>query len=438
MPNLHVFSTLPQISSQPPYIRWLEDPKLQGYIQQLDRHDVDPIAYYLVTTAPSPNSNACLTALLAHIAFIPAHRLRSTHTLLQQYYTEDITDLYQIGLEIVSQPRIFLSNFDANRSLDTGYWYPNFYRWCQKKFDLRLTDTIRNQKGMSGFRRTNLGLVTRASPTKIVKAITQQGEPIATHPIYLALHSCLVNAVRARQFDTSQPQPAHYAEILALYRQRQVTPLDYERVVSYIERLGTAVRNYDRLRISSIDLPVSEDGNLSRINTIADPKHPLDTAILTEYQQQVDRLKNIVTELLQQLPIDSDRLLMLLYGLNLNQEQAGYEINRHQTTAMKRRDKILATLAQTIYQQINDPIPSQLSSEHLAQIVTQLVAFCQQYYPGLLIEISSQLDITDLQVFIDLVCSRWQIQLQLQPAGTAILALTQLMNKQSKNPSIQP
>ena len=99
-----IFSTLPQISSQPPSIRWLVDPKLQRYIQKLDLPHAETIAYYLVTTTSSPNSNACLTALLAHIAFIPAHRLRSTHTLLQQYYTEDITDLYQIGLEIVSQP----------------------------------------------------------------------------------------------------------------------------------------------------------------------------------------------------------------------------------------------------------------------------------------------------------------------------------------------
>jgi hypothetical protein len=436
MQNFSIFYNLPQVSSHPPYIRWLEDPKLQRYIKQLDHPHVDAIAYYLATTTPSPNSNACLTALLAHIAFIPAHRLRSTHTLLQQYYTEDITDLYQIGLEIVSQPRQFLSNFDANRSIDIGFWYPNFYKWCQQKFDLRLTDTIRNQRGMSGFRRTNLGLVTRASPTKIVNAITQQGEPISTHPIYLALHSCLEKAVKAKQFDTSQPQPAHYAEILALYRQRQVTPLDYDRVVSYLDRLGTAVRNYDRLRLSSIDLPVSEERHLSLLDTIPDPKHPLDTAILTEYQQQVDRLKNIFTELLQKLSIDSDRLLMLLYGLNLKQAQAGTELNCHQTTAMHRSEKILATLAQTIYQQINAPVPPQLSSEHLAQIVTQIVAFCQQYYPKVLIEISSQLDIADLQIFIDRVCSRWQIQLQ--PEGKAIVALTQLLHQKSATPSIQP
>ena len=426
MQDLSIFSHLPQISSQPPGIQWTIDPKLHRYIQQLANHHVDSIAYYLVTTAPSPASNASITAFLAHVAFIPAHRLRSTHTLLQQYYTEDITDLYQLGLEIVSEPRKFLSNFDANRSIDTGYWYPNFYKWSQQKFDLRLTDKIRSQKGMSGFRRTNLGLVTRATPTKIIKALIQQGYPVATHPTYLALQSCLEKAVKAKRFDTAQPQPAHYAEILALYRQRQVISLDADQIISYLDRLGTAVSNYDRLRVTSIDLPVSEDGDRTLLDTIADPKNPLDTAILTEYQQQVDRLKNIVINLLQQLPIDSDRLLMLFYGLNLTQKETGIELNCHQTTAMHRRNRVMATLAQNIYLQISGKSPP-LASEHLTLIVTQTIAFCRQYYPDLLTEISQQLDSKDPQLLIDLVCSRWQIQLQ--PTGAAIGKLTEIIDQ---------
>jgi hypothetical protein len=434
MQDLSIFSHLPQISSQPPGIHWTIDPKLHRYIQQFDRLLVDSIAYYLVTTAPSPASNACLTAFLAHVAFIPAHRLRATHALLQQYYSEDLTDLYQLGLEIISEPRKFLSNFDPNRSIDTGYWYPNFYKWSQQKFDLRLTDKIRSQKGMSGFRRTNLGLVTRATPTKIGKALTQQGYPVATHSTYLALHACLEKAVQARRFDTAQPQPAHYAEILALYRQRQVNPLDIDRIVSYLDRLGTAVSNYDRLRVTSIDLPVSNDGYFTLLDTIPDPKNPLDTAILTEYQQQVDRLKNIVINLLQQLPIDNDRLLMLFYGLNLTQTETGTELNCHQTTAMHRRKRILATLAQNIYLQISGKSPP-LASEHLALIVTQTIAFCQQYYPDLLTEIMQQIEGEDRQLLIDSplemlcerVCSRWQIQLQ--PTGAAIGKLTEIINQ---------
>jgi hypothetical protein len=207
MQDLNVFSTLPQISSQPPYIKWIDVPKLQRYIQQLNTADLGLIAYHLVTTPPTPTSNACLTAILAHIAFIPAHRLRSTHTILQQYYTEDLADLYQMGLEIVSEPRTFLSNFDLNRSVKPGYWYPTFYKWCQHKFDLRLTDTIRSQKGMSGFKRTDLGLIVRATAAKVVKALTHQGFHLATHPTYLALHACLEKAVNAGRFNTAQPEP---------------------------------------------------------------------------------------------------------------------------------------------------------------------------------------------------------------------------------------
>jgi hypothetical protein len=53
-----------------------------------------------------------------------------------------------MGLELISDARGFLRNFDASRALSAGYWYPNFYRWCQHKFDRLLIDKIRNQKGM--------------------------------------------------------------------------------------------------------------------------------------------------------------------------------------------------------------------------------------------------------------------------------------------------
>lgn len=439
MQDTRIFFTLPQVSSNPPSIRWIEDPRLQRYIHQLSTPDRGLIAYHLVTTAATPTTNNCLTALLAHIAFIPAHRLRSTHALLQQYYTTDLADIYQIGLEIVSQPRKFLSNFDPDRSVTAGYWYPTFYKWCQQKFDRRLTDTIRAQKGMSGFKRTDLGLVVRATTAKIVKAIVQQGYPTVTHPIYLALHSCLEKAVKAGRFDTAQPQAAHYAEVLALYRQRQVSTLDYAQIVSYLTQLGAAVRNYDRLRVESSDKVVSAADNRPLIDIIGDRQDgeenaPLDKIIRAEYQQQVVRANGIITTLLQQLPIDSDRLLWLLYGLALTQTETGRELKCNQTTVMRRNERVLATLAQNIYEQINDRLPpTSLSSEQLQQIVNQNLAFCQQYYPDLLAQTIQQIDPLELQTLIERVCARWQIQLQ--PDGAAIARLTQII---TQTPSTQP
>jgi hypothetical protein len=439
MQDTRIFFTLPQVCSNPPSIRWIEDPRLQRYIYQLSTPDRGLIAYHLVTTTATPTTNNCLTALLTHIAFIPATRLRSTHALLQQYYTTDLADLYQIGLEIVSQPRQFLTNFDPDRSVTPGYWYPTFYNWCRRKFDRRLTDTIRAQKGMSGFRRTDLGLVVRATATTIVKALFKQGYPTATHPIYLALHSYLKMAVNAGRFDTTQPKDAHYAEVLALYRQQQVSTLDYAQIKSYLTQLGAAVRNYHQPRVISSDLLVSAGDDRPLIDILSDKQAgeenaPLDKVLRAEYQQQVARVNSILTTLLQQLPIDRDRLLWLLYGLDLNQTETGIELNCHQTTVMHRKRQALATIAQNIHQQINDlSPPSSLSSEHLQPLVTHIDAFCQQYYPNLLAQTLQQVDPLELQPLIERVCARWQIQLQ--PDGAAISRLTQII---TPTPSTQP
>jgi hypothetical protein len=428
MQDLSIFYQLPQVSSQPPGITWITDPKLQRYIQQLANSQIDQITYQLFSASPNPHNNACLTALLAHIALIPAHRLRSTHALLQKHYNEDLTDIYQIGLELVSDPRGFLSNFDSNRTIDNGYWYPNFYRWSQQKFDRLLIDRLRNQKGMSGFKRTNLGLVARATTTKIRKALTVAGYPPATHPTYLALHYSLDLAVSAGRFNTSQPQTTDYAEILAIYRQQQVTPLDYEQMIRELDQLGAAVRNYDQLQIQSIDTPLGEDHDRTVLDTISDAQTPLDTAILNEYQQQVDRLSNIISQLLQQLPIEPDQLLLLLYGLDLTQKDAGKELNCNQTTVMRRGERVLATLAQNIYQQTTEKSPA-LSSERLNEIVTHSIACCQQYYADLLTEIVQQLTKPELKPLLQLVQVRWQIQFQ--PQSKAISQLAKIITPAS-------
>jgi hypothetical protein len=423
MKDTSIFYQLPQISSQPTGIKWITSPKLQKYIEKLANPHVDQIAYHLVTTSPNPITTTCLTAFLAHITLLPIHRLKSTHSLLQQHYTEDLADLIQIGLEIISQPHNFLTNFDPTKSLANGYWYPTIYKWSQQKFDRLLIDKIRNQKGMSSFKRSNLSLVSRATPTKITKALNHQGYPPATHSTYLALHFCLTTAVKANRFSTAQPQAADYAEILALYRQRPVNTLDRTQVISHLEQLGQAVRNYEQLRLQSIDLPLGNDSEQTLIDIIPDTQTPLDTAILNEYQQQVNQLKNIVIGNLQKLPIERDRLLFLLYGLELTQAETGLETDCHQATVKKTRDRILAFVSQETYHQTCDKSPP-LSSEKLQQLVTHLTALCKDYYPNLTGEIITQFINQDFAALVSYVNTRWQKTLI--PTGHAITKLRQL------------
>ena len=81
---------------------------------------------------------------------------------------------------------------------------------------------------------------------------------------------------------------------------------------------------------------------------------------------------------------------------------------------------------------VGEKSPPQLSSEHLDLIVTQTIAYCQQYYPSLLTEISQQFDGQDRQLLIDRVQTRWQIQFQ--PTGAAIVKLTKIINQTPLSP----
>jgi hypothetical protein len=423
MHEINIFYQLPQISSQTICIKWITSPELQKYIENLNNAHVDQIAYHLVTIPPTPVTTACLSACLAHIAFNPPYRLKSIHTLLQQHYIEDLSDLYQIGLEIISQPYSFLSNFDAAKSLAAGYWYPSFYKWSQQKFDRLLIDKIRNQKGMSSFKRTNLSLITRATPTKIIKALNHQGQPQATHATYLSLHYCLSLAVRAGRFNTANPQPTDYDEIFALYQKQPVIPLDHQQIISYLETLGKAIRNYDQLNLQSIDRPLREDSNQTLSDIIPAPQTPLDTIIYNERQEQVTQLKNTVIQQLQQLPPDRNQLLFLLFGLQLNQTETSIELQVHQTTVKRNCDKTLTILAQATYCQTRDKSPPP-SFEQLQPLITHLNVLCQEYYADFCTTIVQQFIDRDLLTLINHLHNHWKIQLL--PNGPAITKLQKL------------
>ena len=275
---------------------------------------------------------------------------------------------------------------------------------------------------MSSFKRSNFSLVARATAKKVVKALIQQGYPVATHEIYLALHDCLTVAIKAKRFNSVQPQSADYDAIVGLYRQCEVIQIDGTQIVSYLDRLGIAMRNYERLYTQSGDVSIGEDSERTIFDTILDSEDPMDTIIVAEYRQEVDRVKQIVIDLLQGLAIEPDRLLLLLYGLDLSQKDAGRELSCNQTTVMRRAERILASLATNIYDRTSQKSPP-LASEQLRQIIIHSIELCGQYYPDLLDRILVQIVSRDVGMAIQRVQSRWEIQFQ--AGGAAIEKLSQ-------------
>jgi hypothetical protein len=200
----------------------------------------------------------------------------------------------------------------------------------------------------------------------------------------------------------------------------------FYRLIIYLDRLSQAIRNYDRLYTQSGDVAMGEDSDRTILGTILDSEDPMDTIIVAEYRQEVDRVKQIAINLLQQLAIAPDRLL--LYGIDLSQKDTGQELSCNQTTVMRRSEKILASLAADIYRQTSTQSPP-LTSEQLRRIIIHSIEFCRQYYPDLLTEIFRQVGSREIGGFIDRVQSRWEIQFQID--GGAIKQLSQFGDEQN-------
>jgi hypothetical protein len=63
----------------------------------------------------------------------------------------------------MSEPIQFLANFQP----DAANWYGSLVRYSNYRFDRLLIDRLRSLPGMSGFKRTNLGLLARATPRQM-------------------------------------------------------------------------------------------------------------------------------------------------------------------------------------------------------------------------------------------------------------------------------
>lgn len=416
MDSLKTFCEFPSIGESQDYLTWHREPRLARYLQGLEHRSLSQIADLLVTkilTNPTDKlACGCITALLAHILFSASGRAKIRSQIfnpLQHHSTQiELEDVYQIALDIICQPVHFLANFQP----DPVNWYGSLVRYSHYRFDRLLIDRIRSLPELSGFKRTNLGLLARTSPRRMNIALTQQGEKDLRLQQLLWLHQCLVDVVAVGGFDTRNPQPVHYDNLSARYLEQcdgvDVAIDDRATLTQLVVYMGTAIRNYLQPRSDALDRSIGNNDaeGTALIDIIPDPSHR---------QQRLESgiLKQDVIELSAKLAIDSDRLLMFFYGLDLTQQEVGIELDCHQTTAKHRRDRCFTQLAKDLHAKIFRD--EDLSIELLDVIVDALATIYEDIYPELLLEILA-LAIADVKIiepspielFIDYLQQRWE------------------------------
>jgi hypothetical protein len=416
MESIKTFCELPSLENCQDYLTWHRDPRLARYLKGLEDRSLAQIADVLVNRICSNPLDklacGCITALLAHILFSASGRARIRSQIfnpLQHHSTQiELEDIYQIALDIICQPVHFLANFQP----DPVNWYGSLVRYSNYRFERLLIDRIRSLPELSGFKRTNLGLLARASTRRMTTALTQQGERDLRLQQLLLLHQCLVEVIAVGGFDTRDPQPVHYDNLSARYLEQcervDLAINDRATLIELVEHLGIAIRNYLQPQSDALDRSIGNNdaGGTALIDLIPDPSH---------HQQRLESriLKQDVVELSAKLAIDSDRLLMFFYGLELTQQEVGIELDCHQTTAKHRRDRCLKQLAKDLHAKIFRD--EDLSIELLDVIVDALATIYEDIYPELLLEILA-LKIADVKIielsiselFIDCLQQRWE------------------------------
>ena len=424
---------LPSIDDSQGWITWHRDPRLARYLKGLEGKSLEQIAYILVqrvrSTPTDKVASNCLTALFSHIFFSARGQAKIRATILNplQYHAAqiDVGDVYQIGLIILSQPVQFLENFE---SADAG-WYCNLLKYSNTRFDRVLIDRVRSLPGMSGFKRTNLGLLARSSPRRVKLALIAAGERDPRLAQMILIHHCLVEitgeekdeatsakkvkAPSAKKFDTKDPQFLHYHNLLARYKEEcsevDLAIDDCATLIKLVEYMAKVVRNYLQPQPDSLDRSIgtNDADGISLIDLIPD---------LTTSSPSLESsiLKQNLFDVSIDLSIENDRLLMFFYGLQMTRIEVGIELDCEPYPAYYRHLRCLQGFAKELHTQ--DFPNEELSSERLNSIVNELKVFYEGIYVGLLDEIVKDVKIlstnlaTIITLFIDRVEQRWQFK----------------------------
>ncbi len=427
-------------------------------------------------TLTQQHQSGSITALLGYTLFAQRQlRQYKFATLLERYFQgTDLEDVCQFSLVIVSSPARFLHNFQPQED-----WYPSFCQYCYNKFPKSLTDELRKLAG-EGFKRTNLGLLKRTSPSTVSAAIDRVERDNQCRERLLLLHDCLQETVQAQprsigtasqttvaatEFSTTDPQPAHYDALLARYRSRQqpqdLAISDRDELKILLTELGNSVRNYHQPTSSALplDAPAFEGEDATSEVTIGDRQEARNVSVSLEDGERrelaldlLDRISGVEVE--RDLPrgivavesncqVATTRLSalkwFLLYGLQLTEKEVGSEVNLPQYTISRQHKSEIAKLARELYFSYEKlPPTKQLAAEILDRYVDYIEPICEDYYAQLALDlldetIASTTSASIVDEFIDRIETHWQMQFKPDGGGLSkVYAFVQRLQQRGK------
>jgi RNA polymerase sigma factor (sigma-70 family) len=313
-------------------------------------------------------------------------------------YRNLFLDFFQMGCELVAFPFDFLESFDDRRP-KLNYWYATLKKFSDHKIKFSLFPRVREIIGLPTLGQSDLGLAARASRKQVKEALMNSRYNLNSSQ-YLLIWQCFQEVRKSVKLEVNKFKVEQFQLICDRYHQLQSherLKIDGNEIKSYLEDVGSALRQLLDFQPLSLDifLDSNSESESSLKDFIADPATNIDGLSSYEMQQAIERLRQVLNELLENLkPVELQQILWLRHGLNLKQKEMSLALALDQATISRK----LKTLYQEIFLQLaqiahqGSQIDFEITSEAIAEIKVLLDDYYTERVDRFLIEILSLLD----------------------------------------------
>ena len=289
--------------------------------------------------------------------------VRELPTHLCQY---DSDYLLNIAYSLIENPDYFFRNFNFDQ-VNSEYYYQTLIKYTERKIKWGIYERMRQETGLETIGRSNLGLASRASKSKVQRALNSQGYAEALLSQYLQIWRGFDEFRESTKLPVNQYQNNEFQEIADLYYQRSYQSvsqnLDGEEIQKILNAIGAAIRrlldDQSPYVSGSLDNPDNANWLEERpTNSVAQDFFSLEeNGFLIEYSNM---LKESLNDLLQTIPQSEDRrLLFCRHGLKLKQREIAPEFYARQYQISRR----LARLYQHLWFQVIDWAEQNMNQE---------------------------------------------------------------------------
>lgn len=406
--SLYKFYTFPQLELKESRwnIKWIPDSKLRRNINNIQLTEEDLVWNLLSSYLDNSENVESENHIKAFLASFSVDIIKRFEKILIRDNRKNsdilsiLQDAFQIACQYASNPKIFFRGFQKRER--NKYSYYSLKKYIQERmYGLVRDELIKERQLSQTSNRKDLGLAGKSSQKRVKDALEAQGHTKEQVVKYIGIWQTFQEVKKTTKKDISVLTEEQYEEIARRHNQLNSVELDAKTIITVLEDIGRAVRDYQNPIIHSLDMSYNPED--STITPLAE--HIPDTSsgeIWDKFPRE--ELRNFLENQIQKLDINAQKLLLLKHGFQLVQKQIAEEIKKDTATVNRRYKSHIILLIQKIREWRNlhrsmngEKFEQDLTLEELKQIKADTIILLNDYYFHIFVNMFQQ-TINDMSV----------------------------------------